>query len=266
VDRTQIAAICGVAWALVAILWFAPRIRTRTEAAVQATLVILAYAAGLGLSTSSGDTEFLNWVVFAVALLIGAVLVGTLRARHGRLIAELQSVTRADPLTGLLDHRGFDEAMANELERARRSGHRFGLVVGAIDGFDQVPPRERKPLLAKVGASIGRTKRDIDSAARLEDDEFALVATYTDERGAAVLAERARANLAEDLEGSVTMSLGVVSHPRHGTTAETLIRAAREARAEAVRLGGDRNLVAISTANSIESRVEGADVSIVTVT
>jgi diguanylate cyclase (GGDEF)-like protein len=266
VDHTQIAAVCGVAWALVAILWFAPRIRTRTEAAVQATLVVLAYAAGLALSTSSADSALLNWSVFAVALVIGGILVRTLRSRHGRLIAELESVNRADPLTGLLDRRGFDEAMANELERARRSGHRFGLLVGAIDGFDEVPGRERKPLLAKVGASIARTKRDIDSGARLEDDEFALIATYTDERGAAVLAERVRAKLAEDLEGRTTMSFGIASHPRHGVAAETLIRAAREARADAVRLGGDRSVVAASAANSIESRVEGADVQVVTVT
>jgi hypothetical protein len=62
------------------------------------------------------------------------------------------------------------------------------------------------------------------------------------------------------------MSFGIASHPRHGVAAETLIRAAREARADAVRLGGDRSVVAASAANSIESRVEGADVQVVTVT
>lgn len=239
----------------------------RLEATGHALAVAVAYATGLALLPDRGGVDgVLRWAVFALALAVGGAFIAALRARHDRLMAELRGVTRADPVSGLLDRRGFDEAIVNELERARRSGSRFGVIVGAIDGYASVAPADRRALLAAVGAAIGRTKRDIDTAARLGDDEFALVATYTDERGADVLAERICSAVRQLPELGVTMSLGVASHPRHGCGADVLLCAARDARAEAAGLGGDRSIVALSAADAIAARVRAADVRVVPVT
>jgi diguanylate cyclase (GGDEF)-like protein len=304
--RTQIAGICGAAWALAVVLCFAPArlprsavhvllacgtllvewvtlasgdatsaypvlyfliatcafcFLSRTEAAIQATLIAIAYAAGLVLAPGNQSATGYRWAVFALALVVGGAFIGALRAKQDRLMTDLRRVSRADPVSGLLDQRGFDEAIANELERVRRSGSRFGLILGSIDGFDQIPGRDRHTLLAAVGAVIAGAKRDIDTAARLGGDEFAVLATYTDARGADVLGERI-CSVAREQAGA-TLSLGVVSHPRHGASAEILLCAAREARREAAELGGDRSLVAASAADSIAARLEGADVQVV---
>jgi diguanylate cyclase (GGDEF)-like protein len=240
---------------------------SRVEATAQALLIVGAFAAGLVLHGSrAGADGALRWAVFALALAVGGAFIATLRAKHDRLMAELRTISRADPITGLLDRRGFDEAIANELERVRRSGSRFGLMVARIDGYEALPAGEREAVLAAVGAAIATEKRDIDAGARLEDDEFAILATYTDERGADVLADRVCATVREATGGRTTLSVGVVSHPRHGATTDVLLSAARVARAEALALGGDRSLVAVSAADAIAARVLGADVQVVPLT
>ena len=94
----------------------------------------------------------------------------------------------------------------------------------AVDGYAQLPAAERESVLVAVGRSAAGAKRDVDSAAHLDGDELAIIATYTDERGAGVLAERVCAEVRE--QGGVTVSAGVVSYPRHGATTEQLLRAA----------------------------------------
>ncbi|TML78043.1 MAG: GGDEF domain-containing protein [Actinobacteria bacterium] len=231
------------------------------EGALQATLILAAYSVGLVLAPPSVGSAPLRGVLFALALCAGGASIGALRARHDRLMTEFRRLSRTDPLTGLLDRDGFDVAMANEFERARRSGSRFGLIVTAIDGFDSLPTAEREFLLVAAGRTAAAAKRDVDSAARLGDDELAIIATYTDERGAGVLAERI-CDQAREL-GRVTLSAGVVSYPRHGATTEQLLGAARDAGAAAAELGGDRVLVATSAADSIAARLASADVRVV---
>jgi diguanylate cyclase (GGDEF)-like protein len=232
----------------------------RIEAAAHALLIAGAYAAGLALAGGATGASVLRWTVLALALAVGGTFIGAVRARHDQLMDELRSVSRVDAASGLLDGRGFDEAIANELERARRSGSRFGVIRASVDGFDALPAAERRAVLARVGETIASAKRDIDVAARLDHDDFVVIATYTDERGAQVLADRICAGSRHD---GATLSLGVVCHPRHGATAPVLLSAAREARDEATRVGGDRSIVAVSSADWIAARADAADVQVV---
>jgi diguanylate cyclase (GGDEF)-like protein len=236
---------------------------SRVEAAVQCGLIAVAYTAGVFLTPAADRPEAIRWIAFALTLAVGGVLIAALRTRHDRLVMQLREVTRADPLTGLLDERGLDEALANELERARQSDSRFGVLVAAIDGLEELPEPQRRAALVDVTGSIKATKREIDSAARL-GDEIVILATYTDERGADRLAERICTALRE-LTPPRTMSVGVASHPRHGVGPDVLLCAARGARQEAAGLGGDRSLVAASAADGIAARLLSPDVQVVPV-
>jgi diguanylate cyclase (GGDEF)-like protein len=238
---------------------------SKAEAAAQGMFIAIAYAVGLALSPAVAGSNGLRAGAFALALVVGGTFIGTLRTKQDRLMAELRSVSRADPVSGLQDRRGFDEAIANELERVRRSGSRFGLIVGTIDDYESVPRADRRAVLAAAGAAIVSAKREIDAGARIDDCEFAVLATYTDERGADMLAERICSLLSASPGVRATMSIGVVSHPRHGATADILLSAARAARAEAADLGGDRSLVALSSADSIAARLN-AEVNVVPLT
>jgi diguanylate cyclase (GGDEF)-like protein len=238
---------------------------TKVEATAQAGLVTVVYALGLAHAPPAHGSGGLRVGVFVLALVVEGVFIGALRVKQERLMGQLRDISEADPVTGLLDQRGFDKAMMNEFERARRSGSRFSLVVTAVDGFSEIPEPKRQEVLIAVAAAIKESKREIDAAARLVDDELVVLANYTDTRGADELAGRICAIVRETLSGVATLSIGVASQPRHGTSPEILMSSARDARAEAISLGGDRSLVAASAAGEDAGGLRDVDVQVVPV-
>ena len=231
---------------------------TRTQAILQMAFVGVAYAVVLGQSSEPMRTSLLRWIVFTIAMMVAGLLVRMLRERIDHLLAELDASSTSDMLTGLLDERGWDELLHKELERARRSGNRVGVVVGQIDGpaplSEQLGGRGADELLAQVGGLLGKTIRLNDEAARVDGEQFAVVCPYTDERGATIMAERAAA-LVRDRDDDHTISFGIASYPKHGTTSEALMHAARFALGEAQNLGGDRAVPFFSASDSIEERL-----------
>ena len=233
---------------------------SRGQAVVQMAIVGVAYAAVLERSTEPMRASVLRWVVFTIAMLVAGLLVRMLRERIDHLLSELDASSRTDMLTGLLDERGWDEILHKELERARRSGNRVGVVVGQVDGdtslSERLGERRADELLAEVGGLLGKTIRLNDEAARVAGEQFAVVCPYTDERGATIMAERA-ANVVRDREGEEkhTISFGIASYPKHGTTPEACMQAARHALTEARGLGGDRSVQFFSADDAIQERL-----------
>jgi diguanylate cyclase (GGDEF)-like protein len=77
-------------------------------------------------------------------------------------------------------------------------------------------------------------------------EEFALLAPDCDEHGAYTLAERMRAEVDLGSVGgdrTLTISFGVATFPRHGDSADELLRAPDEALYTAKRLGRNRSVV-----------------------
>jgi diguanylate cyclase (GGDEF)-like protein len=242
---------------------------SRTHALLQAGFIGLAYAAVLVDASEPWQTAALRWIVFTIAMMVAGLLVRMLRERIDSLIHELDVASRTDMLTGLLDERGWDEILTKELERARRSGNRVGIVVGQLDGEaplrDHLGERRADEMLADVGRRLGKTIRLNDEAARVAGEQFAVVCPYTDETGATIMAERA-ASLVRDAIGEKgaadrTISFGIASYPKHGTSPEAVMHAARYALDEARGLGGDRAVTFYSVENSIEERLR-SDVDI----
>ena len=219
-------------------LWiplYASYFLTRREAALQVAYVGLAYAALLALRPpSSGAPAW--WIVGMGTLLVAAIVITTMRVRVELLISRLYDTARTDALTSLANRRGFRELLDLELERARRGETEMTVLVGDLDRFKEVNDRSGHQVgdaaLQRVARLLNEGKRQIDSAARVGGEEFALILPDSGADGAFVLAERLRSALAgEFAEDSVaiTISFGLATYPEHGETAASLLRAADEA-------------------------------------
>jgi diguanylate cyclase (GGDEF)-like protein len=161
-----------------------------------------------------------------------------------------QAVT--DELTGLYNHRRFQEAMESEVERAKRFGQEMGLVMLDIDDFKQVNDtyghQQGDLVLAEVARILRESSREIDSPARYGGEELAVVLPQTDLEGAYNLAERIRAGIAglvlplPDGKGTlkVTASLGVASLPHSASEPRQLLAKADAALYEAKRSGKNK--------------------------
>ena len=164
-----------------------------------------------------------------------------------------QAVT--DELTGLFNHRRFQEAIASELERSKRFRQDLGLVMIDIDNFKRVNDtyghQQGDLVLREVARIVREYSREIDAPARYGGEELALVLPSTNLEGAYNLAERVRTGI-EDLviprldgHGNVqiTASLGVAAGiPDPEAEPQHLIAAADAALYEAKRSGKNRTV------------------------
>jgi diguanylate cyclase (GGDEF)-like protein/putative nucleotidyltransferase with HDIG domain len=219
-------------------LWiflYASYFLSRRAAVLQIVYVGFAYGALLALRPPSGGAPAW-WIVGMGTLLVAAVVIMTMRVRVELLISRLYDAARTDPLTKLCNRRGFRELLDLELERARRGRGEMSVLVGDLDRLKEVNDRCGHQVgdaaLQRVARLLGAGKRQIDLAARVGGNEFALILPDSGQDGAFVLAERLRCALRDEFaEDSVpiTISFGLATYPLQGETAASLLRAANEA-------------------------------------
>jgi diguanylate cyclase (GGDEF)-like protein/putative nucleotidyltransferase with HDIG domain len=222
---------------------------TPTETAVQIAYVGFAYGALLLVrSPASGVAEW--WLVGMGSMLVGAIVIRSMRDRGELLVARLYETARTDPLTKLSNRRGFRELLDLELERARRGKTQMTIVLGDIDHFKEVNDRAGRHVgdaaLKRLADVLRDGKRQIDGVARVGGEQFALILPDTDVRAAFVIAERLRNAMREEfLKDTVpiTISFGVASYPQTGETAGSLLRATDEALQAAKDSGRDRTVL-----------------------
>jgi diguanylate cyclase (GGDEF)-like protein len=155
-----------------------------------------------------------------------------------------------DPLTALFNRGFFFAALEREIARSARSGRGFCLLMMDLDELKAVNDRlghfYGDRVLRAVGEIVTAGVRRIDTAARYGGDEFVVLLPETDPTGAYVVAEKIRLGV-QDLElgladASVrpSLSIGVVSYPDDGNTADELMISADGAMYASKRAGKNR--------------------------
>ena len=128
---------------------------------------------------------------------------------------ELETLATQDGLTGILNHRAFQERLSEEFVRTARYGTPLALVMLDVDSFKQYNDAFGHPagdiVLRAVANLLGENARETDVVARYGGEEFVLLLPQTDSRGAETIAERVRRaiELAPWPQRCVTASLGV---------------------------------------------------------
>lgn len=170
-----------------------------------------------------------------------------------------QAVT--DELTGLSNHRRFQELLAVEMEQVRRYHHPVGLIMLDIDNFKSVNDtyghQQGDVVLRRVSRVLADTSREADFPARYGGEELALILPHTDMPGSFAIAERIRTAVESlriprlDDEGvlRVTASLGVAASTNGSK--EDLVAEADAALYEAKRQGKNRTLAAGAPAANV---------------
>jgi diguanylate cyclase (GGDEF)-like protein len=158
---------------------------------------------------------------------------------NARLHALVQRQAITDDLTGLVNRRRFLEALDNEVEQAARLGSGLAIVLIDLDDFKSINDRfghhAGDQVLEALGALLREHIRNIDLAARLGGEEFALLLPEIDSSDAVRVAERLCHSLAgrpiATVEGnplSSTASFGV-AHYLSGDSGEDMLRLADDA-------------------------------------
>jgi|GEM_PF-1558371 diguanylate cyclase (GGDEF)-like protein/PAS domain S-box-containing protein len=130
---------------------------------------------------------------------------------------QLQMLATTDALTGLRNHRAFQERLSEELMRAERYKTPLSLILLDVDQFKAYNDSFGHPagddVLRRIADVLRDHARTHDLAARYGGEEFILLAPHTDIVGAEILAERCRHAIETVPWGvrQVTSSFGVAS-------------------------------------------------------
>lgn len=159
--------------------------------------------------------------------------------QNARMYQSMEERATTDGLTGLTNHRAFQERLEQLHALAERSDHKFSIILTDIDHFKSVNDTYGHPVgdavLKRVAALFTSRARKVDIVARYGGEEFVLVLPDTDAEGAAVFANRLREEVAAQTISSehgsfgVTISMGVAEYPGDGRDRHELIERADQA-------------------------------------
>jgi len=148
-----------------------------------------------------------------------------------------------DPLTGLFNHRHYQEATRDALARAAETGESLALIVMDVDNFkeinDSMGHLEGDQALREIAAALRRCAGNA-VLFRQGGDEFAALLPGADTHQATRIAEQMRNTLSNDPHINATVSLGVAAFPGSAATAEELMHGADASMYWAKSLGRNR--------------------------
>jgi diguanylate cyclase (GGDEF)-like protein/PAS domain S-box-containing protein len=172
-----------------------------------------------------------------------------------RLRESLRAQSIRDPLTGLFNRRYLEETMARELRRGERRGRPVGVLMLDLDRFklcnDTYGHSAGDAVLREWGEFLRRSARAEDVLSRYGGEEFVVAMPEIDADEIVRRAEDIREGIkhlhvqhGDRVIGGLSVSVGVALFPQHGTTVETLVRAADAALYRAKVAGRDRVVLA----------------------
>lgn len=181
------------------------------------------------------------WLAFGVAF-VGAAAAGGAALRLGRVAraeAARAALVRADamtdPLTGILNRRGFNSAAQRELERAQRYGHPLALAFVDVRGLKTVNDtrghQAGDQLLKEVAALLRESSRSHDVVGRIGGDELAVLLAEQGAAGMNAVIRRVRAALpatraALGFDHDWDLTIGMAIFPKDGRSLDELLDAA----------------------------------------
>lgn len=186
----------------------------------------------------------------------------------------LYSRAVTDELTGLYNHRYFQERLEEELARSRRQNIQTSLLILDIDHFKIYNDQNGHPagdlLLKDLAGILKLNLRDMDTVARYGGEEFAVILPNAGSQQAYEVAERIRQQIEDhpffnkelQPEGKVTVSLGLATFPTDAQDKSNLIKFADLALYKAK---DRRNRVEIyfSILDDLKNELDSADLGII---
>jgi diguanylate cyclase (GGDEF)-like protein len=167
--------------------------------------------------------------VGSYALVLGGALLD-----NARLFEQVRKLAVTDSLTGLANYGTLINVMDMEIQRSRRTGRPFAVLLFDLDDLKLINDAHGHLVgsraICRLASVLQIHSRTMDTPARYGGDEFALVLPEADEDAALSVSRRICERLSEDGEfPRVAVSAGAAVFPRDGETTDSLFNTADKA-------------------------------------
>lgn len=178
--------------------------------------------------------------IYSGILFLTAWLIGSFAELEMKMRKNLEAMVNIDGLTGLCNHRHFQEILKNEIEQTSDE-KTISLILIDIDFFkyynDMFGHQRGDEILKRIGELISAHLPPECVAARYGGDEFAVILPGYSSEAAVKIAETFRREVEKTQfykeshlpNSKVTLSLGVATYPENVKTQSELLNAADEA-------------------------------------
>lgn len=169
---------------------------------------------------------------------------------NAHIRAALEHQAQTDSLTGLYNHRFFQERLRSEINRASRAHDSVALMMFDIDDFKKLNDVHGHAVgdqvLVGLADILRTTVRSSDLPCRIGGEEFAVILPSCDSGDAIGFARRLRDRLAVvDFEstGQITISVGVAQGPEHAMSPRELVACSEAAMMTAKARGKNQSVL-----------------------
>jgi diguanylate cyclase (GGDEF)-like protein len=190
----------------------------------------------IGVLVVEDDTPGRNWEdeeILMVRIVSDQLAVAI---SHARLFRQVQTQAMTDSLTGLYNHRYFQERLDREIKLSDRNDDKVSLILLDLDHLKRINDtqghRTGDAALCHVARLMQSSVRDVDICARYGGEEFVVILPQCGRDDAINVAERLREAIASTPVhkiGQVTASVGVASYPDAAKSKEELVEMADRA-------------------------------------
>jgi len=164
------------------------------------------------------------------------------------LYEEAKALAERDALTYVFNHRRINEFLENEIERAKRGGNVFSIMMLDVDDLklinDSYGHIAGDKVLKQVATILENSSRSVDSIGRYGGDEFLMILPYTNGEKAKTIAQRISRKVEkeglkidEETTVPIRLSIGVATYPFDSSVAQDLISLADRSMYESKRSG-----------------------------
>ena len=155
---------------------------------------------------------------------------------NAELIEQANAHANTDTLTSLSNHRGFQEVLSTEIEKAEKNNSTLSVIMMDVNNISKINRElghaKGDEVIKLVAEKVKQNIRANDTAGRYGGDEIAIVLPNTDTNEAKYLAEYLTYSLSccfIDDVGPVKVSVGIANYPQCAKDQEKLLVSAEQA-------------------------------------
>ena len=155
---------------------------------------------------------------------------------NAELMEQANAHANTDSLTSLHNHRGFQEILSTELEKAEKAKSTLSVIMMDVNNISKINRElghaKGDEVIKLVAEKVKQNIRSNDTAGRYGGDEIAIILPDTDTNEAKYLAEYLTYSLSccfIDDVGPVKVSVGIANYPQCAKDQEKLLVSAEQA-------------------------------------